>query len=98
VRRCRLRRKDLGLALVVRVESECLAVDPMDMRAGTEAAMTRIVNVLGSARLNHAYLFANRRANRMKMTVQDGTGVWLAARRLNQFKFVWLSDSARPWR
>ena len=95
MRRCRFRRKGLGLALVVRVDTECLAVDPLDMRAGTEAAMTRMFNVFGSARLNHAYLFANRRANRMKMTVHDGTGVWLAARRLNQFKFVWLSDSGK---
>ncbi|WP_204734837.1 IS66 family insertion sequence element accessory protein TnpB, partial [Hydrogenophaga laconesensis] len=29
------------------------------------------------------YLFANRRANRMKVLVHDGIGVWLAARRLN---------------
>lgn len=37
------------------------------MRAGTEAAMTRVVNVFGAARPHHAYLFANRRANRMKV-------------------------------
>ncbi|WP_366945692.1 IS66 family insertion sequence element accessory protein TnpB [Hydrogenophaga sp.] len=37
----------------------------------------------------HAYLFANRRANRMKVLVHDGIGVWLAARRLNSGKFVW---------
>ena len=36
-----------------------------------------------------AYLFANSRANRMKVLVHDGIGVWLAARRLNQGKFVW---------
>ncbi|WP_139208454.1 MULTISPECIES: IS66 family insertion sequence element accessory protein TnpB [unclassified Pseudomonas] len=29
-----------------------------------------------------AYLFANRRANRMKVLVHDGLGIWLAARRL----------------
>jgi hypothetical protein len=26
----------------------------------------------------HAYLFANRRANLVKVLVHDGTGVWLA--------------------
>ena len=35
------------------------------------------------------YLFANKRANRMKVLVHDGIGVWLAARRLNSGKFAW---------
>jgi transposase len=39
-------------------------------------------------------LFANRRANRLKVLVHDGIGVWLAARRLNQGRFVWSSDAA----
>jgi hypothetical protein len=29
------------------------------MRCGTEAALARVVNVFGSARPHHAYLFAN---------------------------------------
>lgn len=60
-----------------------------DMRAGTETALARVVADFGAARPHHAYLFANRRANRMKVLVQDGIGVWLAARRLNSGKFVW---------
>jgi transposase len=35
---------------------------------------------------------AVRRANRMKVLVHDGIGVWLAARRLNSGKFVWPKD------
>ncbi|WP_442953046.1 IS66 family insertion sequence element accessory protein TnpB [Paucibacter sp. B51] len=31
---------------------------------------------------------ANRRANRMKVLVHDGVGVWLASRRLNAGHFV----------
>lgn len=69
-----------------------LAVEPLDMRAGTEAALTPVVNVFGAARPHHAYLFANRRANRMKVLVHDGIGVWLAARRLNGGKFAWPRD------
>ncbi|MCZ8400552.1 IS66 family insertion sequence element accessory protein TnpB [Achromobacter xylosoxidans] len=38
---------------------------------------------------HHAYCFVNRRANRMKVLVHDGIGVWLAARRLNRGKFTW---------
>jgi len=71
-----------------------MAVEPLDMRAGSEAALARVVNVFGSARPYHAYLFANRRANRMKVLVHDGIGVWLVARRLNQGKFVWPKDAA----
>ena len=71
-----------------------LGVEPLDMRSGTEAALARVVNVFGAARPHHAYLFANRRANRMKVLVHDDIGVWLAARRLNQGKFVWLREGA----
>ncbi len=62
------------------------------MRSGTEAALARVVAVFGAARPHHAYLFANRRANRMKVLVHDGIGVWLAARRLNSGKFAWPKD------
>ena len=79
---------------MIRVECVWLAVEPLDMRAGTEAALARVVHVFGAARPHHAYLFANRRANRMKVLVHDGIGVWLAARRLNPGKFVWPRDAA----
>jgi len=52
-----------------------------------------VVQVFGQAHPHHAYLFANRRANRMKALVHDGIGVWLAARRLNTGRFVWPKDS-----
>lgn len=50
---------------MIRIDSVWLAVAPLDMRAGTEAALARVVGVFGAARPHHAYLFANRRANRM---------------------------------
>ena len=78
---------------MIRVDAVWLAVQPLDMRAGTEAALARVVHVFGAARPHHAYLFANRRANRMKVLVHDGIGIWLAARRLHQGKFIWPKDS-----
>ena len=48
-----------------------------------------MVAVFGAAHPHHAYLFANKRANRIKVLVHDGIGIWLAARRLHQGKFVW---------
>ena len=79
---------------MIRVDAWWLAVQPLDMRVGTEAALARVVQVFGQAHPHHAYLFANRRANRMKVLVHDGIGVWLAARRLNIGKFTWSDDAA----
>ena len=78
---------------MIRVDAVWPAVQPLDMRLGTEAALARVVGVFGAAHPHHAYLFANRRANRMKVLVHDGIGVWLAARRLNAGKFVWPADA-----
>jgi transposase len=66
------------------------AIDPLDMRSGSEAALASGPR-FGSAR-PHAYLFANRRANRMKVLVHDGIGVWLAARRPEpgQVRLAWM--------
>ena len=77
---------------MIRVDALWLAVEPLDLRAGTETALGRVVQVFGAAKPHHAYLFTNRRANRIKVLVHDGIGVWLAARRLNAGKFVWPKD------
>lgn len=74
---------------MIRVDAIWLAVEPLDMRAGTETALARVVKVFGEARPHHAYLFANARANRLKVLVHDGIGIWLAARRLHQGRFIW---------
>ena len=79
---------------MIRIDALWLSTEPLDMRAGTETALARVVAVFGAARPHHAYLFANRRANRMKVLVHDGIGVWLAARRMNSGKSVWPRDAA----
>jgi transposase len=61
----------------------------MDMRAGTETTFARVVKVFGAARPHHAYVFANRRLTRLKVVVHNGIGIWLAARRLHQGRFIW---------
>jgi len=83
-----------GVAAVIRIDAVWLAVEPLDMRAGTETALARVVQVFGEARAHHAYLFANRRANRIKLLLQDGFGIWLCARRLHQGRFIWASAAA----
>ena len=58
------------------------------MRAGVDTALARVVGVFGEARAHHAYLFVNKRANRMKVLVHDGFGLWLCARRLYEGSFI----------
>jgi transposase len=74
---------------VIRIDSLWLAVDPVDMRAGADRLLARVVQVFGGAQAHHGYLFANARATRVKLLVHDGFGVWCAARRLNHSRFVW---------
>ena len=74
---------------MIRIDSLWLAVEPMDMRAGAERLLARVVQVFGNAQAHHGYLFANARATRIKLLVHDGFGVWCAARRLNAGRFVW---------
>lgn len=78
---------------MIRIDHIWLATEPMDMRAGPDTCLARVVNVFGEAKPHQAYVFLNKRANRMKVLVHDGFGLWLAARRLHQGKFV----PARPW-
>ena len=74
---------------MIRIDTLWLAVQPIDMRAGTERLLASVVQVFGSAQAHHGYLFANARASRIKLLVHDGFGVWCAARRLNAGRFVW---------
>jgi transposase len=74
---------------MIRIDALWLATAPLDMRAGPDKALGRVVEVFGAARLHHAYLFANQRGTRMKVLVHDGQGLWLLARRLHQGRFVW---------
>ena len=84
---------------LIRVDALWLAVEPMDMRAGVERLLARVVQVFGHAQAHHGYLFANARATRIRLLVHDGFGVWCAARRLNAGRFVWpreVSAGATP--
>jgi len=74
---------------MIRIDAMWLAVEPVDMRAGVDRLLARVVQVFGAARPHHGYLFANARANRIKLVVHDGFGVWCAARRLNKGSFEW---------
>ena len=86
---------------MIRIDAMWLAIEPVDMRAGVDRLLARVVQVFGAAQAHHGYLFANARSNRVKLVVHDGFGVWCAARRLNVGSFAWprgLSGVAAPLR
>lgn len=74
---------------MIRIDALWLAVESVDMRAGADRLLARVVQVFGAAQAHHGYLFANARASRIKLLVHDGFGVWCAARRLNAGSFEW---------
>ena len=67
---------------MIRIDAAWFAVEPLDMRAGVDKALARVVSVFSEARAHHAYLFINKRANRMKVLVHDGFGLWLSTTNL----------------
>jgi transposase len=79
---------------MIRIDAMWLAVEPIDMRAGADRLLARVVQVFGAARAHHGYLFANARSTRIRLLVHDGFGVWCAARRLNAGSFVWPRQAA----
>lgn len=80
---------------MIRADVWWLAADPLDMRAGVNTALGRVVSAFGAAHPHHAYVFTNRRGDRLKVLVHDGIGIWLAARQLHQGGFV-RSPAAGP--
>jgi len=80
---------------MIRIDAVWLATQPLDMRSGFDSCLARVIQVFGAAHPHSAYLFANVRANRMKVLVHDGIGLWLAARRLHQGRFIWPTQDAQ---
>ena len=74
---------------MIRIDAAWLATAPLDMRAGTDTALARVITTFGAAQPHHAYVFANRRADRLKVLVYDGACMWLCTRRLQAGSFAW---------
>jgi transposase len=79
---------------MIRIDAMWLAAEPVDMRAGADRLLARVVQVFGAAQAHHGYLFANARGTRVKLLVHDGFGVWCAARRLNAGRFAWVAATS----
>ena len=67
-----------------------LALGVSDLRGGLDVLLAQVVRgFAGGAQPHHAYVFANRRADRLKVLVYDGVGMWLCTRRLQAGGFAW---------
>ena len=75
---------------MIRIDVIWLALGASDLRGGIDALLAQVVRgfALG-AQAHHAYIFANRRADRLKVLVYDGAGMWLCTRRLQAGSFTW---------
>ena len=58
---------------MIRVVAVWLATESLDLRAGMESVLNRVVRGFDAARPHHAYLFRNRHANRIKVLVHVGS-------------------------
>jgi transposase len=75
-----------------------IAVEPMDMRVGIDGLSLRVQQALGKSPCDgSAYVFRNRRGDRLKVLLWDGNGVWLCQRRLHQGRFVWPRADTPIW-
>jgi transposase len=80
---------------LIRIDAVWLALGASDLRGGIDALLAQVVRgfALG-AQAHHAYVFANRRADRLKVLVYDGVGLWLCTRRLQSGSFTWPRDAS----
>lgn len=72
-----------------------VALEACDMRKSFNGLYDIAVNHLENHRLerNVLFVFANKRCNRIKLLYFDGTGLWVAAKRLEEGKFSWPKPS-----
>jgi transposase len=67
-----------------------LAVEPCDMRMGFNGLAAAAVEHLGERLGRDAlFVFTNKRRTRIKLLCFDGTGLWLATKRLERGRFSW---------
>jgi len=73
-----------------------VALEPQDMRKSFNGLSAVVEHHLDRDPYQGAlYLFANKRRDRIKILFWDGTGLWVAAKRLEQGRFSWPQPSQK---
>ena len=71
-----------------------LALEPADMRKSFNGLSGLVQEHLKANPYDGAlYLFTNKRRNRLKILFWDGSGLWVAAKRLEEGRFSWPKPS-----
>jgi transposase len=67
-----------------------VALEPVDLRQGFNGLYGLVQNRLQADPLQgHWFVFTNHRRNRLKVLYWDGSGLWLATKRLEKGTFGW---------
>jgi transposase len=73
-----------------------VALEPQDMRKSFNGLSAAVSEHLQCDPYQGAlYLFTNRRHDRLKILFWDGTGLWVASKRLEQGTFSWPKPSQK---
>jgi transposase len=68
-----------------------VALEPCDMRKSFNGLYAVVCRELETRQLTRdaVFVFVNKRRNRIKLLYWDGTGLWVAAKRLERGTFSW---------
>ena len=67
-----------------------VALEPVDMRQSFNGLYARVQTVLQmDPTSGHYFLFTNKRRNRLKILLFDGSGIWICSKRLEKSTFGW---------
>ena len=79
---------------MIRIDFIWLALSASDLRGGIDKLLAVVRGFALGAQAHYAYVFANRRADRLKVLVSGGAGLWLCTRRLQAGSFCWPRQDA----